>query len=535
MLRESLGKILVMVALAGSLSACGSGGQSSSQRVVSGGTVVVRVGGDWGNAIDGGQTVTSAIGGMLAEAMYDRLVEFNYKTGAVIPYLASSWNVAPTSVTFRLASGAACSDGTPVTPTAVYNSFARLISPATSSRWVQTIFGLGPYSISKDDAAGAFTFSTEKPFNTLLQAFAQPWTGIICPEGLRPGANFDTHSYGSGPFVLQSGTHGADYIVAKRAGWKWGPEGSSSSKPGFPDAIDFKSVSNETTAANLLLTGGLDVATVGGPDQTRLSSNSALELTKNPSYAPYTLQINEAALRPGADIVVRQAMLTAVDAKGWNKAAFSGSGVLSTNFQANPGGLCYSDLSAIMPKSSASAAKQILLKAGYTIGSDGKLQKDGKDLTITLVGSTATAGGPEYMANQLEQAGFHVVLNVSDPIGFSQNFSSTKYDILVGQFATTLPVPPTTANFMVGKSPPAGNNRINRADPELDTLVANTVSAPPGPQACAAWKAFNTYVIKNSIALPWVAPVTNWYARKGTFSYSPNGPTLDPVTILRLK
>src|SRR4051812_4866996 len=81
--------------------ACGTGGTSGvPQANVEGGTVTVRLTGDWGNPIDGGHTVTSAPGGVLAETMYDRLVDFDYKTGDLKPYLASSWTVTPNSVTF---------------------------------------------------------------------------------------------------------------------------------------------------------------------------------------------------------------------------------------------------------------------------------------------------------------------------------------------------------------------------------------------------------------------------------------------------
>lgn len=104
--------------------------------------------------------------GVIAEGMFGRLVDYNYKTGQIVPYLASSWNVTANSVTFKIRNNATCSDGTPVTAAVVYNSFARMISPQTASRWAVTIFGPGPYTISKDDAAGTFTFGTPKPFSS---------------------------------------------------------------------------------------------------------------------------------------------------------------------------------------------------------------------------------------------------------------------------------------------------------------------------------------------------------------------------------
>ena len=104
-----------------------------------------------------------------------------------------------------------------------------------------------------------------------------------------------------------------------------------------------------------------------------------------------------------------------------------------------------------------------------------------------------------------------------------------------GAFGAAVPVPANTPNFFIGKFPPAGTNRINRDDPALADLAANAYAAPLGDQACAAWSAFNTYMIKNSIALPWVAQTYNWYAKTGTFNYTPFGLVLDPPSVLRLK
>ena len=516
--------------------ACGSGSAgTATSNAVGGGTVVIRLGGDWGNPVDGGQTVTSTPGGVLAEGMYDRLIDYNYKTGAIVPYLATSWTVTPSSVTFKIRTDATCSDGTPINASVVYNSFNRFISPQTKSLWPSTVYGPGPYTISKDDTAQTFTFATPKPFNNLLPAFGWYWTGIICPAGLQPGADFTKQSYGSGPYVFQSATHGADYTMVKRKGWNWGPKGESN-PAGRPDTLDFKVIENETTAANLVLTGGLDIANVGGADEIRLKSDNTLDTQISQSYAPYTLQMNQAPGRPGADETVRKAVYTAIDPKAWNQAAYQGTGIISTNLQANPAGYCYTDLTSIVPKPSASAAKQVLLSAGYTVDSNGKLAKEGKELTIDVVGSSSTGSGAEYLASALNSAGIGTQLNVTDYNSFAGLFKAGKFDLLVGLFGAAVPAGgANTANFFAGKLYPDGSNRMGRQDPQLDQLVANAYAYPFGEQACAAWKALNTYMIKNSDVLPWVAPTYYWFSKKGKFSYVGVGVVVDPPTVVRLK
>src|SRR5258708_1947279 len=136
------------------------------QPKIAGGTVNIRLNSDWGVPIDGGQSVTTANGIALAAAMYDSLVYLDVSTGKVLPYVAASWTQTPTSITFKLRDDVTCADGTRVTPTVVYNSFARYISPELKSRWAQPAFGVGPYSIAKDDAAGTVAFSVAKPSRT---------------------------------------------------------------------------------------------------------------------------------------------------------------------------------------------------------------------------------------------------------------------------------------------------------------------------------------------------------------------------------
>lgn len=189
-----------------------------------------------------------------------------------------------------------------------------------------------------------------------------------------------------------------------------------------------------------------------------------------------------------------------------------------------------------MPKPSASAAKQMLENAGYTLDSNGKLARDGKELVINVVGSTTTGSGAEYISTSLNDAGIATQLTNTDYATFAQNYANMKFDVLIGLFGAPVPAGgANTANFFSGKIPPAGNNRLGLTGPQLATLVANAYAYPPGDQACAAWKALDTYMLKNSIALPWVAPTYYWFSKKGTFSYVGVGVVLDPVTVVRVK
>lgn len=542
--RSTLASLLLMALLVAS---CGApqattgavtspNAAATSLANIAGGTVTIRINGDWGNPIDGGQTVTTANGMMIAWTMYSTLLYLDPTNGKAAPYLAASWRQTPTSVTFKLRDDVTCADGTKVTATVVYNSFARLISPELKSTWPATTFGPGPYTIAKDDAAGTFTFSVTKPNARLLPGFASPIGGIICPKGLQAGTDFTKESYGSGPFIFKSGVQGSEYLVTKRDGWTAGPNGWKTSDPGFPDTLVIKPIASDTTAANLLLTGGVDITLVSGPDVQRLATDPRLEHKVSPRGAPYILALNEAPERATSSEVVRKAVATALDPKAWTVAAGEPDAPVSTNIQATPGGYCYTDLSAIMPKPSVPNARAILLQGGYTAGADGKLQKDGKPLKLRVVGTSFTGSGVEYIADTLNQVGITVDLVNTDYNTFAQNYGRTDYDVIIGLHGGDTGLPSNTAQFMIGPTPEkGGSNRIRRNDPQLTALVDKAYGASTEAEACVAWKEFNTYVIQNSIALPWAAAVTHWFSRKGEFSYVPNGPTVIPFSVRRTK
>src|SRR5438034_999456 len=101
--------------------------------------------------------------------------------------------------------------------------------------------------------SNTFTFTYNKPFGFLLQAFAL--FPIVCGKGLKNPKSLAATSSGSGPFVLTKATPGVEYDFDKRPGYTWGPSGARTDAPGFPDHVVEKIVASQTTAANLLVSG----------------------------------------------------------------------------------------------------------------------------------------------------------------------------------------------------------------------------------------------------------------------------------------
>ncbi len=84
-------------------------------------------------------------------------------------------------------------------------------------------------------------------------------------------------------------------------------------------------VTNETTAANLLLTGGLNIATVTGPDRARLQKAKLFKRSSSPS--PESIWFNENKGHPTANAAVRKGIVQALQLGQLGKVFTSGDGV----------------------------------------------------------------------------------------------------------------------------------------------------------------------------------------------------------------
>src|SRR5260221_3089270 len=98
--------------------------------------------GDWDSFNTMG--VLNSYGQQVAVAIYDRMVAVG-AGGKLVPYLAQSWTVTPSSVTFIVKKGATCADGTALTPTVVAGSFKALFG--AKSPFVPIAFGPGPFIV----------------------------------------------------------------------------------------------------------------------------------------------------------------------------------------------------------------------------------------------------------------------------------------------------------------------------------------------------------------------------------------------------
>jgi peptide/nickel transport system substrate-binding protein len=462
---------------------------------------------------------------------YDRLVARG-KNGNIVPYLATSWDLSPKQrprqAVFHIRKGATCSDGTPVTPLVILNSFKRLaLEPKVGSNQMATYFGPGPYHVTADMKKWTFTWRTEFPFKNMLSGMAGAYASIVCPAGLAavkadPRA-LQTGMYGSGPYTLVSATAGEQVELKLRPEWKWGPLGTTAKD--LPDTASLKIISDNTTAANLVLTGAIDVTQdhILGADVDRLVATKSLIHKTSRSYSTTSMIFSQFPGRfLASNDAVRAALMTAVNTSDWNIAANAGQGKTSNSLLA-PGAECYSkEADKWLPKGGVDRAKALLQADGWTF-TGGNWVKGGKPMPkLVLLTNPATMGqGGPYLQNVFEQVGIHTELQDSTA-QWSRNVSIGNFDISVNPITFLTPEAAQEVPSYAGKSNLAGGSNFADTGQGDDVYqrAALYLLQYTGSRECSLYRKFEQRLLTKYYFLPLAAPTYHQFG-SGTWDFNP--------------
>ncbi|MGE7439052.1 ABC transporter substrate-binding protein [Kitasatospora sp. NPDC001175] len=481
---------------------------SASSPVVIGGTVRVATASEIASF-----DPYSAFGTGTARYAYDSLINVA-ADGAVVSGLATNWQASATSATFTLRPGVTCSDGTVLKASDVANALTYASDPGRQLAGAQATLPSVPFTATADDPAGTVSVTTAAPYSFLTRTLGL--LPIVCPAGLRDPKSLARASSGTGPYVLSGYTPGGPYVFTLREGYAWGPGGATNAAPGQPARIVVSVVPQASTVANLLLTGGVNIATVNGPDRSRLTGRG-LGAVEVPTVVGLTF-FNERRGRPLGDPALRRALVAALDRAGLANVAAGGTGKAATHFTATDA-VCHTDLAAAnLP---AGDAEQALRSAGWTRTTDGRLAKDGRVLHLRLitspdVGATLPSVA-ELMARSWTALGAQVQL-VSENLNALVNamYQEANFDVVVGSTPGFL-LPAAFVPFFSGPSPAEGLNFAGIDNPEYSRLVARALQEPD-TAGCATWNEAATALFRSADTLPIADGASTVYGYRTTFA-----------------
>jgi peptide/nickel transport system substrate-binding protein len=316
----------------------------------------------------------------------DSLVNQEYPSGKLVPWLASSWSVNSnaTLFTFHLRSGVTFSDGTPLTAAVVkanLDSIVKLGAAAEGSTYLTGYAG----STVVNPTTVAVRF--KQPDAQFLQAASTVSLSILSASTLtkKPAARCQGSFNGSGPFVLASFSANQQVTLSSRPNYDWGAANFSHTGAAYLSKIVFRIIPDASVRVGALQSGQVDVLSDIPPqNESQVKANGDVIVSQTNPGVPYGLQINSQS-GPLADVSVRRAIEFAVNHNLIVKS------LLTSSYKPAVGVLASNTPDAINQTSSPyytydpAKAKQVLSADGWAPGPGGVRTKNGTKLSVTAI------------------------------------------------------------------------------------------------------------------------------------------------------
>jgi peptide/nickel transport system substrate-binding protein len=447
--------------------------------------------------------------------------------GSVQSGIASKWQADTTKATFTIRKDVTCSDGSKLTAGQVADNISWVGDPANKS----PLLGIQVMPGTKATASGdTVTVTSGAPDAFLLRNVGT--LPIVCGKGLTDRSVLAKGQGSTGMFTISDIVPNDHYTLTLNKNYVWGPDNFDPKQKGLPAKVTFKVIQNETTSANLLLSGGLNAATILGPDQQRLEAQN---LAHGDTLSPLgELWFNEAGDHPGSDPAVRKALTQALDLSAVGKVLSNGKGKPSQGFVTVSPKPCSGDnVSGNLPSHDLSAAKSALDSAGWKAGSGGVRSKGGKKLSVTLIYGTQLGPTESSAAELIQQTwkslGVDVTLKGVDSPGLNTAYFGTgAWDASMAPI--TLNLPSQLVPFVSGPVPPNGTNFAHLANKDYESSV-KTASTKAGSAGCSDWNAAEKALIKAVDAVPYENTVAPTFMKGAKFVV---GDGIDPTSIRML-
>jgi peptide/nickel transport system substrate-binding protein len=420
------------------------------------------------------------------------------------PYLAESWELTDSAVTFRLRDDVAWHDGQPVTAEDVKFTFDLAKDPATASLLGSAYLAMVRSATVLDPRTIRFDFVA--PHAQALDGFW--WSPLPrhllqdVPPAELSQAPFNQQPVGSGPFRFLQWARNRQMVVE--------------ANPDFPqelggrpylDRVVFRVIPEATTMVTELMNGSVDaIGYTLLPDQAmQLQSTEQIDLRHFPSREFTYVGWNNA--RPQfSDPETRRALAMAINRPELIQALLHGFGV-PAHGMIPPWSPMYTEFPPL-PYDPASA-RQLLAQAGWA-DSDGDriVERAGAPLSFTLLVNAANRTHQDVatvMQRQLLEIGARVEIRTVEFQTLLQQHKARDYDAVISNWTLdTFKVDPTPLFSCEQARTEQSANRAGFCDPALDRLATRGLRSPDAGEARKIWADF-------SRALQQAQPITFLY------------------------
>ena len=496
---------IALCATAAVLAACGGssdGGPESGggdSEYADGGTFTMAMAGDPGKLDPQSSASTSLF--TVNQLAYDNLVSVDGETGEIQSQLASEWTVDGKTVTFTLAKGVTCADGSDFTATTAADNISYVGDPKNKSPYLGAFLPAGA-SAKADDAAGTVTVTLAQPAPFVLNGFGS--LPMVCGSGMKDRSSLAATTDGTGPYELTEAVPGDHYTYKIRDGYTWGPDGATTAEQGMPDTVVMKIIQNEGTSANLLLSGEVNAATIQGPDAKRLDGADLFSTSTPAMVGEQWYNHNDG--HDSSDPAVRMALTQALDLNELASVATAGEGTLATTFASLAPVSCPGDsITGALPAQDAEAAKAALSGKSFTF------------LYSSAAGS-AVAAAAELAVQQWEAAGAKVTSKGVDETALQGAiFGTGDWDI--AWVPLNVNSPDQLVPFLSGPGLADGGTNFSGIDNQDYTEDVASASAMNGVEGCDTWLGAESKLVAAADIVPFANNQVKTFGSGAEFEY----------------
>jgi peptide/nickel transport system substrate-binding protein len=444
--------------------------------------------------------------------IYEPLIQFNLAAPPkYYPWLATSysWSNGGKSITFAIRQGVKWNNGTAMTPADVVFTYDLVKK--------NTAINLAGLPISSVTASGNnVTINFPSAQYTNLQEIA----GVpILPKAIwstagNPTTFADANPVGTGPYKLKTFTPQGFTLTKNPFFW------NSSSV--HIQNVYFPVYTSNTGALSALFAGQIDwtgnfipglqknfVATAPAFHHFWEAPGSTNALMPNLNRWP----TNQLAVRQAISLAVNRSLLASEGEAGLENPVLNATGITLPTFAAWSGPVASMTVSAT---ADAAAAKAVLLKAGYTIGSNGFFQKGGKTVSVTLISPAAYtdyAAVGSMVAQELKSAGIDasfqgISVSAWNADVASGNFSMTEHWSNNGLTPYNLYDNWLNSSLASGSSATGDYERLH--NPSIDAALAKLAGAPTVAEQTADLVPIEKFVAANLPVIP-ITTASEWF------------------------
>jgi peptide/nickel transport system substrate-binding protein len=363
------------------------------------------------------------------ELIHDPLIRVGLDA-TYVPSLVESWESAEDGLTytFHCREDVTFHDGAPFNAEAVQFHFDRVLAPETRSAAAAPLLGGNVDSVTVVDEFTA-DIHLNSIFPGFLDACSSPYSSVNSPQAVEEfGEDIAQNPVGSGPFIFDEWVPRERIRLVKNPDYNWGAvDLLGRSGPAYLDEIIIRPIEEATVLTGALERGEVDMVFMLPPTEYEYVNDlDHLRVERMLRPGTCSMLMLNASNPPTDDILVRQALIHAIDYEEINFLVYGGQEVEPTSIWAagmleNREDFHWRDVYPL----DLERAEELLDEAGWEMNeTTGYREKDGVRLEVdNICFPGAACQEAEVQQAQLRNVGVH--LNVRE-LGQPANIDATQ-------------------------------------------------------------------------------------------------------------